>query len=98
MKTLFVLGILALAPSARAQWTPQVSGTAAEIRGLAAVSPTLAWASGTRGRFVRTTDGGKTWALDSIAGADSLDLRAIVARDARHAWAISAGQAERGQA
>lgn len=98
MKILLVLGTLALAPSARAQWTPQASGTTVEFRGLAVVSPTVVWASGTRGRFVRTTDGGTTWMLDSIAGADSLDLRAIVARDARHAWAISAGPAEQGQA
>jgi photosystem II stability/assembly factor-like uncharacterized protein len=33
-----------------------------------------------------------------LAGADSLDLRAIVARDAAHAWAISSGPAEQGQA
>ena len=98
MRRLLVLGLLALASTAGAQWTPQVSGTNAEFRGLAAVSPTIAWASGTRGRFLRTTDGGATWTLDSIAGADSLDLRAIVARDATRAWAISAGPAEQGQA
>ena len=93
-----MLGLLALASTARAQWTPQASGTNAEFRGLSAVSPTVAWASGTRGRFVRTTDGGATWRLDSIAGAGALDLRALVARDATHAWAISSGPAEQGQA
>jgi photosystem II stability/assembly factor-like uncharacterized protein len=98
MKTLVVLGLAASAPAARAQWTPQASGTNAEFRGLSAVSPTLVWASGTRGRYARTTDGGRTWVLESIAGAGALDLRAIVARDATHAWAISSGPAEQGQA
>ena len=98
MRTLKVFCILVTASRAGAQWAPQASGTSAEFRGLSAVSPGIAWASGTRGRFVRTTDGGATWMLDSIAGADSLDLRAIVARGASHAWAISSGPAEQGQA
>lgn len=98
MKTLNAVLLLALAVPAGAQWTPRASGTTAEFRGLFAASPTVVWASGTRGRVVRSTDGGRTWALDSIAGADSLDLRAIVARNATHAWAASAGPAEQGQA
>ena len=92
------VAVVALAPTARAQWAPQASGTNAEFRGLAAVSPTVVWASGTHGRLVRTTNGGATWTLDSIPGAGALDLRAIVARGTAHAWAISAGPAEQGQA
>ena len=83
---------------ALAQWTPQESGTNAEFRGLSAVSPKIVWASGTRGRVARTVDGGATWQIDTVAGADSLDLRAIHAFDARTAVAISAGEAEKGQA
>ena len=98
MKLLIIAACAALASTARAQWAPQASGTNAEFRGLAAVSQTVVWASGTHGRFVRTTDGGATWVLDSVPGAGSLDLRAIVARDAMHAWAVSAGPAEQGQA
>ncbi|HSQ29049.1 MAG TPA: hypothetical protein VLN49_04325 [Gemmatimonadaceae bacterium] len=83
---------------ASAQWTPQASPTTAEFRGLSVVSPTVAWASGTHGRVVQTTDGGRTWALDSVAAAGSFDLRAIVARSATQAWAITSGPAEQGQA
>ena len=90
MKLLIIAACAALASTARAQWAPQASGTNAEFRGLAAVSQTVVWASGTHGRFVRTTDGGATWVLDSVPGAGSLDLRAIVARDAMHAWAVRA--------
>lgn len=93
-----MLMLACCAVAAHAQWTPQSSGTNAEFRGLSAVNASTVWASGTRGRVARTTDGGATWKLDTIAGADSLDLRAIVARSAERAWALSAGPAERGQA
>jgi len=87
-----------VAATARAQWVPQQSGTDAELRGLAAVSPTVVWASGTRNRVVRSTDGGHTWMLDTIATGSTLDLRAIAATSAAVAWASSAGPAEQGQA
>ncbi len=89
---------LAGAPSLRAQWVPQTSGTTAEIRGLVAVTPLVVWASGTRGRVIRTTDGGRTWIADTVAGATALDLRAVAALGAGRAWAMSAGQAESGAA
>jgi photosystem II stability/assembly factor-like uncharacterized protein len=90
------LVVLLVASSAHAQWTPQTSGTDAEFRGLSAVNANVAWASGTRGRFIRTTDGGRTWIVDSVATASGLDLRAIHGRNANVAWAMSAGEAERG--
>ena len=99
MKTLILSTALVVAgQAAGAQWTPVASNTNAEFRGLVAVSPTVVWASGTRGRVARTTDGGATWKIDTIPGADSLDLRAVAARSATHAWALSSGPAEKGQA
>lgn len=93
------LAILALAPSVGyAQWIPQQSNTTAEFRGLVAVSPTVVWASGTRGRVARTVDGGATWKVDTVPGADSLDLRSIAARSATRAIAMTAGEAEKGAA
>src|SRR4029079_4405366 len=94
---LFTLATLCAA-RAGAQWVPQQSGTDAEFRGLVAVSPLVVWASGTRGRVARTTNGGKTWRVDSLAGADSLDFRDIHGVSATRAWAMSAGLAENGQA
>jgi photosystem II stability/assembly factor-like uncharacterized protein len=79
-------------------WVPQTSGTTAEFRGLSVVSPDVVWASGTAGRIVHTTDGGRTWRLDTIPGATRLDLRAIAARSATRAWAMAAGPAEQNQA
>ena len=99
MRTLILPAMVIVAGhAAGAQWTPLASNTNAEFRGLVAVSPTVVWASGTRGRVARTTDGGATWKIDTIPGADSLDLRAVAARSATHGWALSAGPAENGQA
>ena len=95
---LLILGVVLAPIAAHAQWTPLQSGTDAEFRGLVAVSPNIVWASGTRGRVVRTTDGGTTWILDTVPGAEKLDLRAIAARSATRAWTSSAGPAEQGQA
>ena len=96
---LAMLGLL-LVPqaAARGQWQPQASGTDAELRGLSVVSANVAWVSGTRGRVGRTSDGGKTWVIDTVPGATGLDLRAIHAMDARTALVMSAGEAEKGQA
>jgi len=96
---LYLLALVAFcAAHADAQWIPQQSGTTAEFRGLVALSANVVWASGTRGRVARTTDGGKSWHIDSVPGADSLDFRDIHALSATQAWAMSAGPAERGQA
>src|SRR5215467_14150448 len=89
---------MTLVSRASAQWTPQQSGTTAEFRGLVATSASVVWASGTRGRVARTTDGGATWSVDSVPGASGLDFRAIAPRSERLAWVVSAGPAEQGQA
>lgn len=75
--------------SAGAQWTSMPSGTTASLRGLSVVDGQTAWASGTKGTVVRTTDGGARWEVRSVPGAESLDLRSIHARSARDAVAAS---------
>ncbi|GAA4411553.1 oxidoreductase [Nibrella viscosa] len=56
------------------------------------------WAGGSQGTILRTTDGGATWQVRNVPGADSLDFRGIVAFSANRAFVTSAGPAERGQA
>lgn len=92
------LFVVIAAGRASAQWSPQQTNTTAEFRGLVAVSAAVAWASGTRGRVARTTDGGATWRVDSIPGAATLDFRDIHAASATRAWTMSAGEAEKDQA
>lgn len=72
-----------------AQWTALTSGTTASLRGLSVVDARTAWASGTKGTVVRTTDGGTTWEVRAVAGAEALDLRSIHARSARDAVVAS---------
>ncbi|GAC1648991.1 MAG: oxidoreductase [Gemmatimonadaceae bacterium] len=90
--------LVVLVSRGSAQWAPQASGTTVELRGLSIVDQRTAWVSGMHGVFGRTIDGGTTWQLDSITGAGSLDLRAIQASTASTAWAVSAGEAAKGQA
>ncbi|MBI3653612.1 MAG: glycosyl hydrolase [Acidobacteria bacterium] len=77
-----------------AQWQQQTSGTKADFRGLSAVSDEVAWASGTKGTFVKTTDGGKSWEVGNVAGAEDLDFRDIDAFDASTAYILSIGNGE----
>jgi photosystem II stability/assembly factor-like uncharacterized protein len=54
----------------------------ASLRGLCAVSAKVVWASGTRGTFLRTIDGGATWQVGTVQGAENLDFRDVDAFDA----------------
>jgi photosystem II stability/assembly factor-like uncharacterized protein len=83
---------------AGAQWTYVSSGTTAELRGLSIASGRAIWASGTRGTFVRSSDGGRTWTADTVAGASALDFRSVHATDETTAFVASAGEAEKGLA
>ncbi|MBV9156677.1 MAG: hypothetical protein JO097_10485 [Acidobacteriaceae bacterium] len=73
-------------------WTPQQSNTTASLRGLQAVSARVAWASGTNGTFLLTTDGGAHWRAAVVPGAESLDFRTVVAFDATTAYLASSGE------
>ena len=51
----------------------------ADFRGLCVVSPKVAWVSGTKGTFARTTDGGKNWSVATVPDAEKLDFRDVEA-------------------
>ncbi len=61
------------------------------FRGVSAVSRQVAWASGTHGTYLRTTDGGRIWTPEKVPGADNLDFRGVVAFSADEAFLLSAG-------
>jgi len=75
-------------------WTLQPGGSEAELRGIAAVSATVAWASGAKGTVLRTLDGGRSWQRLPVPDADALDFRDIHAFDADTAIIMSAGPGE----
>jgi photosystem II stability/assembly factor-like uncharacterized protein len=90
------LALFLFAGLASAQaWAPQESGTTASLRGISAVSGTVAWASGSKGTWLRTTDGGATWNSATVPGAADLDVRGVRAIDAKTAFLMSSGPGEK---
>jgi photosystem II stability/assembly factor-like uncharacterized protein len=77
------------AASAFAQLAPQTSGTTAQLRGVSAVNDRVAWASGSNGTVLRTTDGGAMWTTSTIPEASSLDFRDVEAIDANTAYVMA---------
>lgn len=74
------------------QWEMQESGTAADLRGIHAVSASIAWASGTNGTILQTVDGGVHWRKCAVPpGGDKLDFRGAWAWDAKVAVVMSSG-------
>jgi photosystem II stability/assembly factor-like uncharacterized protein len=89
---LLSLGLLQL--PAPLMWSPLSTGVGARLRGVSTVSDRVAWASGTNGTILRTSDGGTTWQRRAIAGAEKLDFRDIDAVDDTTAYALSIGSGE----
>jgi photosystem II stability/assembly factor-like uncharacterized protein len=82
-----LLASTALAQSPRLQ----LSHTTESLRGVSAVSREIAWASGTHGTYLRTTNAGRTWSPAQVPNATALDFRAVVAFSADEAFLMSAG-------
>lgn len=91
---LFVIAMIAASIGSAQSWQPQTSGTTASLRGVFAVSAKVAWASGSKGTFLRTTDGGASWRASTVRGAADLDFRSIYALDENTAVLLSSGQGQ----
>src|SRR5580693_763100 len=94
MKTApYVFFSLLLATPSLAQLARQTqpSSTTENLRGVSAVSQQIAWASGTHGTYLRTTDAGRTWIPAQVSDAATLDFRGVVAFSADEAFLMSAG-------
>jgi photosystem II stability/assembly factor-like uncharacterized protein len=87
--------MLFCAPLARGQWQSQTSGTTVRLRGVSAVSQRVAWASGDKGTYARTTDGGRTWVAGRVPGSEELDFRDVDAFSADVAYLLSIGEGEK---
>ena len=77
------------------QWKTQASGTSADFRGVSAIGSSVVWASGSKGTYARTTDGGATWRASVVPGAEQLDFRDVQAIDADTAYLLNAGEPAR---
>ena len=71
-------------------WTAQTSGVTATLRGVSAASDRVAWASGSGGTVLRTTDGGETWQKIAVT-TDRVDFRDVDAIDDETAYVLSIG-------
>jgi photosystem II stability/assembly factor-like uncharacterized protein len=76
-------------------WQMQDSGTTAGLRGIYSVDGTVAWASGTEGTVLKTTDGGAHWQQCALPDTDAdgitLDFRGVQAWDADTAIVMASG-------
>jgi photosystem II stability/assembly factor-like uncharacterized protein len=82
---------LALASSGGYAWQLTPTGSTASLRGLSAVSERVAWASGSVGTVLRTTNKGATWQSVGPPGTQALQFRDIEAFDADTAVILSIG-------
>src|SRR5258707_7776342 len=87
---------LSFLPSVFAQSGPrlEISNSSESLRGVSTVSREVAWASGTHGTYLRTIDGGRTWAPEQVPDARALDFRAVATFSADEAFLLSAGPGE----
>ena len=99
MKAIFLLSLnLILSFQSNGQWIKQASNTEASFRSVCAVTHRITWIGGSKGTFLRTTDGGNTWETKQVEGAETLDFRDVHAFDSQTAILMSAGEAEKGNA
>lgn len=92
LRPIRVLWVLVVGPTIlQAQWTPQTSNTSVALRGVSAVSEKVAWASGAKGTFLRTTDGGVTWVPGIVPGSADADFRGVRALSDKSAYLLSSG-------
>jgi photosystem II stability/assembly factor-like uncharacterized protein len=69
----------------------QKSNTTENLRGVSTPSNQVAWASGTHGTYLRTTDAGNSWQSAQVPGAEALDFRDVEAFTSDFAYLLSAG-------
>jgi hypothetical protein len=80
-------------------WVMQESGTTAGLRGIYSVDGKVAWASGTGGTVLKTTNGGEHWqkctAPDGDKDGATLDFRGVEAWNAQTAIVMASGPGEK---
>lgn len=62
---------------------------------VSARDPRVVWISGHAGSWARTTDGGRTWTSQVVAGHETLQFRDLHAIDADRAWLMAAGTGDK---
>jgi photosystem II stability/assembly factor-like uncharacterized protein len=79
---------IAVVPS---PWEMMTINSQASLRGLHVLDRLNVWASGSGGTIINTRDGGKTWNVTVVKGAEELDFRDIHAIDEDTIVAMTSG-------
>lgn len=66
--------------------------TESHFRGISVVDSLVVWVSGSKGTYLRTVDGGKSWKVDSVPEYSEYDFRDVEAFDAQTALLMAAGR------
>ncbi|MEN8775254.1 MAG: hypothetical protein ABF382_17035 [Akkermansiaceae bacterium] len=74
------------------KWEDQSSGVETSIRALCAVDENVCWFGSGQGTVGRTVNGGKSWELMVVKGAEELEFRDVEAFDAKCCIAMSVGE------
>jgi photosystem II stability/assembly factor-like uncharacterized protein len=72
-------------------WELQYSDSSLGFWALSIVDADTVWVSGTRGSVARTIDGGESWTVQAVPGADSLQFRDVHAFSGQDAFVLSIG-------
>lgn len=75
-------------------WEVQYEDSSARFIALSVVDENTVWVAGQRGWWGRTLDGGATWAVAKVPGADTLLFRDVHAFSAEEAFLLSIGNGE----
>ncbi len=91
-----LITMMGLMPSAFGQIpTPtlssQSSGTINRLQAISPVNSEVVWASGVGGTYVKTNDGGATWKVGVVPGAETLQFRDVQGVSENVAYLLSAG-------
>lgn len=67
------------------------------FRAIQVLSDRVIWASGTHGTVIHSENGGQSWILSRVEGAEDLDFRSLFVLDSKTVIVVSAGESEKGQ-
>jgi len=76
------------------RWEVQFEDTLVRFIGLQAVDENTVWAAGSGGHVARSVDGGRSWTLGVVPGAEALQFRDVQAFSADEAFVLSIGAGE----
>src|SRR5438552_7942669 len=90
----FIL-LFSVSAFAEGGWAMQNSNVKVRLRGVSAVSEKVAWASGDKGTFIRTVNGGETWKPGVVPGTEDLDFRDVDAFSDKTGYLLSIGNGDK---